>query len=132
MPRNRVLNSCITGTAIALLISLVSTACASPNIEIWLSRGYGRFGRVGFSALGGRRSHPTPTGVFTVKGKDADFYSRKYKARMPLSVFFTDNCAIHVGSLRTESHGCIHVSSDAAAYLYNYATPGDTKVIVHP
>jgi hypothetical protein len=102
-----------------------------PPIEIWLSRGVGRWGQYWFPALGGRESHPTPRGKFSVISKYEDFYSRKYKAPMPLAVFFTDQCAIHVGSLRVSSHGCIHVDWQTGDYIYKYAEPGVTRIKVY-
>lgn len=104
---------------------------SSTPIRIWLSSGIGDFGGYRFYALGGRESHPTPTGSFTVKSKDEDFYSYKYKSPMPLSVFFTSQCAIHVGSLSVPSHGCIHVDRSTAEMLFSYAKPGKTKVVVY-
>ena len=107
-------------------------AQGQPPIEIWLSQRMGRWGDYYFYALGGKSTHPTPKGTFTVKSKYVDFYSRKYKSPMPLSVFFTDQCAIHVGSLRVSSHGCIHVDGEAAQFIFGYAVPGRTKVRVYP
>jgi hypothetical protein len=103
----------------------------NPPVEIWLGRRIGRIGDYWFEALGGTSKHPTPTGTYTVKAKHEDFYSRKYKAEMPLSVFFTEQCAIHIGSLRVRSHGCIHVDSEAASRIFSYAKVGGTKVRVH-
>lgn len=105
---------------------------ASTPVEIWLGEQVGRFGPHEFEALGGRNTHPTPRGRFTVKSKHEDFYSRKYKSPMPLAIFFTDQCAIHVGSLRVSSHGCIHVDWEAAQLLFRHAKPGVTRVVVHP
>jgi len=104
----------------------------NPPIEIWLDMRLGRLKDHWFEALGGSKKNPTPTGKYTVKAKHEDFYSNKYKAEMPLSVFFTEQCALHVGSLRVRSHGCIHLERDAAQALFDYAKEGDTKVIVHP
>jgi lipoprotein-anchoring transpeptidase ErfK/SrfK len=115
---------------IALLL-LTGTASAAPPIEIWLGARYGRFGPYEFPALGGKKTHPTPKGTFRVHTKHKDFYSNKYKAPMPFSLFFTSQCAIHAGSLRVMSHGCIHVDRQTAEFLYYYAPKG-TKVIVHP
>lgn len=121
--------------AAMLLLLIMPQARASaesqPPIEIWLSRGWGRWGEYWFPALGGRESHPTPRGKFDVIAKHEDFYSYKYKAPMPLAVFFTDQCAIHVGSLRVSSHGCIHVDWQTGDYIYRYAQPGVTKVRVY-
>ncbi len=117
--------------AILIIVACTAASFAGPAIEIWLSERYGRYGDVEFDILGGRRSNPTPTGSFRVKAMKEDFYSRKYKAEMPYSIFFTDQCAIHAGSLRTLSHGCIHVDWTAARYLFYYVEPGD-RVIIHP
>lgn len=100
-------------------------------VEIWLSKGIGRWGDYWFQALGGTNKHPTPTGTYTVKIKHRDFYSNKYDAPMPRSVFFTEQCAIHVGSLRTRSHGCIHVDWDTGQLLYDLAKVGKTKIKVY-
>lgn len=121
----------------ALLISLLlkgagnALADSQPPIEIYLNQGMGRWGEYYFPALGGRETHPTPKGKFTVISKSEDFYSRKYKAPMPLAVFFTDQCAIHVGSLRVSSHGCVHVDWQTGDYIFRYADPGRTQVRVY-
>jgi hypothetical protein len=128
------LKSLATRLAIAiccLMAPVAASAQAQPPIEIFLSQQMGRWGDYYFYALGGRQTHPTPKGSFTVRSKHRDFYSRKYKSPMPRSVFFTDQCAIHVGSLRVTSHGCIHVDWEAGQFIYDYAVPGKTKVIVY-
>lgn len=103
----------------------------NPPVEIWLDMRVGRIGDYWFEALGGSNSHPTPKGTYTVKAKHEDFYSRKYEAEMPFSVFFTEQCAIHEGSLRVRSHGCIHVSPEAARRIFEYSKVGNSKVKVH-
>ncbi|MGI8907384.1 MAG: L,D-transpeptidase [Candidatus Sumerlaeaceae bacterium] len=108
-----------------------ATAASQPPIEIWLSQRMGRWGDYYFPALGGKSTHPTPRGKFRVISKYEDFYSRKYKSPMPLSLFFTDQCAIHVGSLRVSSHGCIHVDWQTGDYLFRYASSGKTEVRVY-
>jgi hypothetical protein len=119
--------------AFLLLLGFNTTSALAeqPPIEIYLSQGWGRWGQYWFPALGGRESHPTPRGKFSVISKYEDFYSYKYKAPMPLAVFFTDQCAIHVGSLRVSSHGCIHVDWQTGDYIFRYAEPGVTKVRVY-
>ena len=114
-----------------MLFSWASAVSAGPPIEIWLDRGIGRLGNYWFYALGGTSKHPTPKGTFTVKAKHKSFYSNKYDAPMPRSVFFTDPCAIHVGSLRVKSHGCIHVDWPTGQMLYDYARTGQTKVKIY-
>ncbi len=107
-------------------------ADSSKPIEIWLGKQVGRWGDYWFPALGGKSSHRTPQGKFTVKARHKEFYSRKYESKMPRSVFFTEQCAIHVGSLKTKSHGCIHVDWEAGELIYDLSKTGKTKVIVHP
>lgn len=121
----------MTAAACVVLLGPSLAVGGTPPIEIWLSDQSGRFGDYSFSALGGRRSHPTPKGRFTVLYKARRAYSRKYRASMPLALFFTSQCAIHVGSLGVKSHGCIHVSRDTAEYLFEYAESGSTRVIIH-
>jgi lipoprotein-anchoring transpeptidase ErfK/SrfK len=84
-----------------------------------------------FPALGGNR-YPTPKGLYTVNFKSENHYSRKYDAPMPYSLFFTDQCAIHEGSLYLYSHGCIHVNRPTAQLLFKEAVAGKTRVRVYP
>ena len=105
---------------------------SSTPIEIWLSQRRGQFGPYTFWALGGTRSDPTPTGRFKTVKKVEDYVSRKFDADMPYAVFFTQACAIHVGSLVEPSHGCIHVDWDIAELMFRYAKPGLTPIIIHP
>lgn len=104
----------------------------SKPIEIWLGKRIGRWGDYWFHALGGKETHKTPKGTFTVNNKYKEFYSRKYDSPMPRSVFFTEQCAIHVGSLKVKSHGCIHVDWPTGELIYRLAASGKTKVKVHP
>lgn len=109
-------------------------ACGSenPDIEIWLGERKGRFGEFEFEALGGRPSYPSPTGAFMVEWKSRHWWSKQWQAEMPYSVFFKDGSAIHAGSLRTMSHGCIHVSDSVARHLFNATKEGQTRVFVYP
>lgn len=101
-------------------------------IEIWLSERRGRFGPHTFAALGGTRKDPTPIGRFRAVKKQEDYVSRKFQTDMPYAVFFTQACAIHVGSLSEPSHGCIHVDWAIGELMYRYAKPGRTPIIIHP
>ena len=105
---------------------------SSTPIEIWLSQRRGQFGPYTFWALGGTRSDPTPTGRFSTVKTVEDYVSRKFDTDMPYAVFFTQACAIHVGSLVEPSHGCIHVDWEIGELLYRYAKPGRTPIIIHP
>jgi lipoprotein-anchoring transpeptidase ErfK/SrfK len=50
---------------------------------------------------------------------------------MPYSVFFTTSgIAFHEGSLTQQSHGCIHLSPEAAKAYYTTLQPGDVVEVV--
>jgi hypothetical protein len=79
----------------------------------------------------GRRGFETPPGTFTVGWKDIDHKSSIYNdAPMPFSVFFNGGIAFHQGSLSEPSHGCIHLSWEAAETFYNGLAVGDTVQVV--
>jgi lipoprotein-anchoring transpeptidase ErfK/SrfK len=73
----------------------------------------------------GRRGYRTPTGVYSPKRLERDWYSRKYYwSPMPYSVFFRGGYAIHgtteTGRLgRPASHGCIRLRTAHARELFN-------------
>lgn len=74
----------------------------------------------------GRPGDETPSGTFRVQYKDKNFYSTEYNGPMPYSVFFTNTgVAFHEGSLRVQSHGCVHLSHADAVAFYQYLHPGD-------
>ncbi len=104
----------------------------TPDVEIWLGERIGRFGDFEFAVLGGKPAHPTPTGAFRVEWKSRKWWSKQYNAPMPYSVFFHQGCAIHEGSLRSMSHGCVHVSNDAAKHIFGRGKEKVTRVIVYP
>lgn len=81
-------------------------------------------------ALGARKGYAVPEGTFSVTSKDLDHVSSLYDAEMPYSVFFHDGSAFHEGSLTTESHGCIHLSHDAAVQFYDDLQVGDRVEVV--
>lgn len=79
----------------------------------------------------GKPGYETPPGLFTVTFKDRDHRSREYNnAPMPYSVFFNGGIAFHEGSLSQESHGCIHLSHDAAVAFFNDLQPRDIVEVV--
>ena len=49
---------------------------------------------------------------------------------MPYSVFFNSGIAFHEGSLSVPSHGCVHLSQEAARTYYNTLQPGDVVEVV--
>lgn len=102
------------------------------DVEIWLGERIGRFGDYEFAVLGGRPDHPTPTGAFHIEWKSRSWWSRQWDAAMPYACFFHRGAAIHEGSLRVKSHGCIHVSREAAKRIFSKGKEKVTRVIVYP
>jgi hypothetical protein len=75
----------------------------------------------------------TPTGDFTILGKDADYYSHTYDAPMPYALHLTDDgVAIHGSNVRRgwATHGCIGIPLDFARLLFAATTKGDPVVIL--
>lgn len=73
----------------------------------------------------GRRGFATPSGNFSVKRMEEEWYSKEYDdAPMPHAIFFAGGYAIH-GTYETRrlgrpaSHGCVRLSPANAARLYN-------------
>lgn len=92
--------------------------------EAWLmTGGVADYGPVPISH--GSTEDPTPTGIFPVSWKDAEHTSSSYGLPMPSSVFFAPGgIAFHGGPLNEASHGCVHLSHDAAQLFFNALTPG--------
>lgn len=89
----------------------------------------------------GRSGYATPTGEYTVKRMEKNWFSRKYDdAPMPNSIFFHGGYAIHgtqdlkrLG--RPASHGCVRLHPEAAKSLFEvveYFGPQNTIVRVVP
>lgn len=79
----------------------------------------------------GRPGYETPTGTFPVLRKVRNDWSRAYNAPMPYSVYFTtDGIAFHEGSLTEQSHGCVHLSNEAAATFYDNLFSGEQVQVV--
>ncbi|WP_235022545.1 L,D-transpeptidase [Amycolatopsis alkalitolerans] len=82
-------------------------------------------------ATPGLPKYPTPKGIFHVKYKDIDHYSKEFNGPMPYSVFFTTTgVAFHEGSLKQMSHGCVHLSHRDAVNFYHQLHPGDEVQVV--
>jgi lipoprotein-anchoring transpeptidase ErfK/SrfK len=73
----------------------------------------------------GRKGFRTPPGTFKVSFKSKDHVSSIYDAAMPNSVFFNGGVAFHQGSLKVQSHGCIHLSRTASAQFFAALSRGD-------
>lgn len=68
----------------------------------------------------GRAGHETPVGTYPVSWKDAVHTSSIYNLPMPHSVFFAPGgIAFHEGPLNEPSHGCAHLSPDAAKIFFD-------------
>ena len=70
-----------------------------------------------FPVLTGDAETTTDPGIYVVRVKEEDYYSKKYQTPMPYSIFFnySARAAIHGGEvpppkrIRFATHGCIHV-----------------------
>ena len=116
-----------TAEAASMPCSAEAKACVQRSSNTaWLTDGAGNVTYGGVPITVGLPKYPTPLGKFHVQYKDIDHYSRAYKAPMPYSVFFTTTgIAFHEGSLRVQSHGCVHLSHNDAVSFYRALRPGD-------
>jgi lipoprotein-anchoring transpeptidase ErfK/SrfK len=109
-----------------------AAACISLSSQrAWLmSRGQVIYGSVPITS--GRPGHRTPPGVFQVLWKDKNHRSTIFdNAPMPYSVFFTSSgIAFHEGNLRVPSHGCIHLSREAAITFFNKLSVGQIVQVI--
>ena len=81
----------------------------------------------------------TNPGIYVIKLKDEDYYSRKYDTPMPYSIFFDlkERKAIHEGEVpppgikkELATHGCIHVEPPYIERLYEWADEENTAVVI--
>jgi lipoprotein-anchoring transpeptidase ErfK/SrfK len=105
----------------------LDTASACVDIsakKAWLiSDGAIAYGPVAITT--GRKGFRTPPGTFKVSFKSKDHVSTIYDAEMPYSVFFNGGVAFHQGSLKVQSHGCVHLSRTAAQKFFSSLERGD-------
>lgn len=90
--------------------------------------------RIGASRVStGKDGHETPTGVFTILGKDVDHHSSLYNdASMPYTERLTwSGVALHAGGLPgyPSSHGCIHLPLEFSKLVFGITHLG-TPVII--
>jgi hypothetical protein len=79
----------------------------------------------------GQSSAPTEPGTFKVYWKDRHHRSSLFQnAPMPYSVFFDGDNAFHEDNVRVPSHGCVHLTHDAARTFYNTLHVGDEVQVV--
>ena len=93
--------------------------------ESWLISG----GKVSYGPVpttSGRPGYETPVGTFSVLWQVRDDWSIPYDGPMPFSTYFVANgIAFHEGSLTEQSHGCIHLSREAASTYFEALSVGD-------
>jgi len=111
--------------------SAAAVACVSlSKQEAWFARNGGVL-RGPVHVATGRAGYGTQAGTFSVFRKNRMWYSTVYNnAPMPYSVFFDGGEAFHEGSIRVRSHGCVHLSSSDAAWVYNFLRIGDEVQVV--
>ena len=92
-----------------------------------------------FQVVTGDDETTTPPGIYLVRVKDEDYYSRKYDTPMRYSIFFNyaARAAIHEGEvpppakrIGLATHGCIHVAQPDITWLYNWTEAGRTVVVI--
>jgi lipoprotein-anchoring transpeptidase ErfK/SrfK len=92
-----------------------------------------------FPVITGDDETTTDPGIYPVKMKEEDYYSRKYDCPMPYSIFFDikKRKAIHEGEVpppvekkELATHGCVHVEQPYIEWLYDWAEEGKTVVVI--
>jgi lipoprotein-anchoring transpeptidase ErfK/SrfK len=92
-----------------------------------------------FPVLTGDDETTTEPGMYVVRVKVPDYYSRKYQTPMPLSIFFNyqERAAIHEGEVPSPrkkiglaTHGCVHVEQPHISWLYDWTEIGRTLVVI--
>ena len=92
-----------------------------------------------FPVVTGDDATTTNPGIYIIKLKDDNYYSRTYDTPMPYSMFFDlkGMKAIHAGEVpppeikkELATHGCIHVESPYIERLYEWAEEKTTAVVI--
>jgi lipoprotein-anchoring transpeptidase ErfK/SrfK len=92
-----------------------------------------------FPVVTGDDETTTNPGIYLIRLKDDNYYSRKYDTPMPYSMFFDlkERKAIHEGEVPSPAvkkelatHGCIHVEPPYIQRLYEWAEEGSTAVVI--
>lgn len=111
--------------------SVTAVACVSlAKQEAWFVRS-GKIVRGPVRVATGRAGYGTEVGTFSVYRKNRMWYSTIYNnAPMPYSVFFDGGEAFHEASVYVRSHGCVHLSSNDAAWVYDFLRIGDKVQVV--
>jgi lipoprotein-anchoring transpeptidase ErfK/SrfK len=92
-----------------------------------------------FPVITGDDETTTEPGIYLVRVKEEDYYSRKYQTPMPYSIFFNykERAAIHGGAVPAPqqkrglaTHGCVHVQQPYIKWLYDWTEVGKTVVVI--
>jgi lipoprotein-anchoring transpeptidase ErfK/SrfK len=92
-----------------------------------------------FPVITGDDETTTDPGIYLVRVKEEDYYSRKYQTPMPYSIFFDyqERKAIHEGQvpppqkrIGLATHGCVHVEQPYIKRLYEWTEAGRTLVVI--
>ena len=92
-----------------------------------------------FPVMTGDDEDTTDPGIYVVKVRDDNYYSRKYDTPMPYSIFFDikRKKAIHEGEVpppaekrEFATHGCVHVEQPYIEWLYDWTEEGKTVVVI--
>jgi lipoprotein-anchoring transpeptidase ErfK/SrfK len=92
-----------------------------------------------FPVVTGDDETTTDPGIYVIRLKDENYYSRTYDTPMPYSMFFDlkGRKAIHEGEVpppaarkEVATHGCIHVEPPYIQRLYEWAEEGQTAVVI--
>jgi len=92
-----------------------------------------------FPVMTGDDEDTTDPGIYVVKVRDDNYYSRKYDTPMPYSIFFDikRKKAIHEGEVpppaekrEFATHGCVHVERPYIEWLYDWTEEGKTVVVI--
>ncbi len=92
-----------------------------------------------FPVLTGDDETTTEPGIYLVRVKEEDYYSRKYQTPMPYSIFFNyeGKSAIHQGEvppprekIKLATHGCVHVEHPIIEWLYEWTEVRRTVVVI--
>lgn len=112
------------GGAVSILVNLSAQTLSVFRGDVLIARS---------SISSGRAGHSTPSGVFTILGKEVMHHSNLYRwAPMPFMQRLTwQGVALHGGYLpgRPASHGCIRLPHAFAKLLFQITSCGDQVVV---
>ena len=80
------------------------------------------------------QNHRTPRGNFKIGWQAKEWDSKTYPStdgtrNMDYASFFNNGIALHAGSVRALSHGCVHMRRNDARYVYENFGNGDAVIV---